>query len=67
MTPAKTYPMSLPEIEDLCDAISELDGLVSARSKKSLIERCHRHIQRALGDDVAKVYAMDDAIEGAVQ
>ena len=62
-----TYPLSLADMEDLADAISLFDGMATSPREKKLVSRCHQHIQRALGDDVAKLYAMDDAIEGAVQ
>lgn len=61
-----TYQLSLADLEDLSNAISEFDGMATSRHDKELVSRCHQHIQRALGDDVAKLYAMDETTEGDV-
>lgn len=61
------YPLSLADLEDLSNALSEFDGKAKCPRDKELVSRCHQHIQRALGDDVAKLYVMDETTEGAVQ
>ena len=62
-----TYPLSLTDLQDLSNALSEFDGKTKCQRDKELVSRCHQHIQRALGDDVAKLYVMDEATEGAAQ
>lgn len=61
------YHLSLADLEDLSNALSEFDGMATSPRDKKLVSRCHQHIQRALGDDVAKLYVMDEATEGAAQ
>lgn len=54
------YPLSLTDLEDLSNALSEFDGKTKCPRDKELVSRCHQHIQHALGDDVEKLYEMTD-------
>ena len=62
-TPA--YALTLEQVAELADAISELDGLagycIATRKSeiKALASRCHEHLIGALGEDEAKVYGMN--------
>lgn len=63
--PEKTYPITLSQIEDLADAICELDGakhffMAEAPDIGELVCKAHDALQAALGTDVHLVYGADD-------
>lgn len=63
--PEKTYPLTLEQIQDLSDAICELDGIkhfyISGTEHiPAMIEKAHDALIVALGHDAHLVYGRDD-------
>lgn len=63
--PEKTYPLTLEQIEDLADAITELDAaknffMAEAGDILKLVEKSHGALMAALGADAHLVYSRDD-------
>lgn len=57
--PAKTYPMTLHDLDHLANAVALLDGHVGDEVRP-LVEACHEAIRRAAGADVHLLYQEDD-------
>lgn len=60
MRPARTYPLAVPALDDLAQAVSTLDDISTDPDHKALVERCHDHLVQALGRDACLVYGPEE-------